>query len=254
VGPRLYVLGATSRNGELDVSLSSLDALFRGRVVEPGQLGKILVYGSPAAELPLGELVNRQRQIDARLTASDLTLAQPEATRETLATRLAELLDLQLQGVADARVTERAQQLYLRLASSDKDDSAQGPPSDWWRDAPAHWLTRGKELIDSLHSTDPADAVPEQVARDLDALSINPNTFSWAASALPTVCRISVTGGEAVVGQLVFTGATGVALSVVMAVLGDPLSQWLTNRCCEMAASSITHAQSTVCHTDNREL
>ena len=253
VGPRLHVLGATSAAGELDVSLSALDALFRGRPIEPSQLAQVLVYGVKAAELPLGELLNRQRQIDTRLAAADATLAQRDATRETLATRLAELLDLQLQGVVDARVAERAQQLYGRLASSDK-RSVPDPESDWWREAPGRWLTRGKALIDSLQPSDPDQAVPEQVQRDLDAISVNPSTFSWAIQALPTVCLISVTSGEAVVGQLVFTGATGVALSVVMAVLGDPLSQWLANRCCEMAAGSVSNAQSTVCHTDSHEL
>jgi hypothetical protein len=39
-----------------------------------------------------------------------------------------------------------------------------------------------------------------------------------------------------------------------MSVLGDDLSDWLSNRCCEMAAGSLTDAQSTVCHTEPRKL
>ena len=108
---------------------------------------------------------------------------------------------------------------------------------------------RGRRLIGEEQG-----AVPEHVKRDIDATDVQPSTFEWAMGSLPTVCKITVTGGAAVAATLVATGPTGIALNVVMGMLGDDLSEWLTNRCCELAANSVTDVQSAICDTDSKAL
>ena len=260
VGSRLRVLGATSTNGDLEVTLPALDALFQEGSVQPSQLAQVLVHGVKAAELPLGEIVNRQRQIDATLAKCEQALARTDAERELLARRLAELLDLRLQGSADPRISQTAQRLYARLSliaakqKAEAQELASTDPNAGWRAAPGRFLTRAKKLLSQLSTSEEQGAVPEHVKRDIDATDVQPSTFEWAMGSLPTVCKITVTGGAAVAATLVATGPTGIALNVVMGMLGDDLSEWLTNRCCELAANSVTDVQSAICDTDSKAL
>lgn len=240
-GDRLRLLGTTSDQGDLEIRLSDLDALFGDRPVPLSQLAQLIVRGEKAAELPLGEILNRQREIDARVAACDAALAE-HADRETLARRLAEVSDLKLQGAVDERLTQCADQLYARMSEN-------AAPS-----APTSWIDRAKGMLSDLFSSDDPQDVPAGVKNDLDDKRVDASTFNWAVSMLPTMCKITVNGGAAAVGQLVATGAAGIALSIVMSVLGDDLSDWLANRCCEMAAGSLTDAQSTVCHTEPKKL
>lgn len=235
-GDRLRLLGTTSTQGDLEIRLSDLDTLFGDRPVPLNQLAQLIVRGEKAAELPLGEIVNRQREIDARVSACEAALAA-QADRGTLARRLAEVSDLKLQGAVDPRLMQCADQLYARMS-----EGAASP-------APTTWIDRAKGMLSDLFSSDDPQDVPPGVKNDLDDKRVDASTFSWAISMLPTMCKITVNGGAAAVGQLVATGAAGIALSIVMSVLGDDLSDWLTNRCCEMAAGSLTDARSTVCHT-----
>jgi prepilin-type processing-associated H-X9-DG protein len=241
-GDRLRLLGTTSQQGDLEIRLNDLDALFGDRPVAMSQLGQLIVRGEKAAELPLGEILNRQREVDTRVAACEAALAE-HAGHDTLARRLAELSDLQLQGAVDPRLTQCADRLYARISESSADASA-----------PASWLDRAKTMVSDLFNTGDHQDVPAAVQHDLDDKQVDSSTFSWAISMLPTMCKVTVNGGAAAVGQLVATGPAGIALSIVMSVLGDDLSDWLSNRCCEMAAGSLTDAQSTVCHTEPRKL
>lgn len=260
VGARLRVLGSTSGTGDLEVPLSTFDSLFQEGTVQPSQLAQVLVQGVKAADLPIGEIVNRHAQIDAILMKCEQSLARLDAERGVLAQRLAELLDLQLQGAVDPRIAQTAQRLYARIAllqakqEVEPQPAAAEPERSNWRDVPARWFERAKALVTQLSTRGEQTSVPEHVQLDLDDKpSVQPSTLDWAMGSLPTVCKITVTGGAAVAATLVATGPAGVALDVVMGVLGDDLSRWLTNRCCMLASNSDTDVPP-MCETDSHDL
>lgn len=251
-GDRLRLLGTTSDEGDLEVPLTELDKMFAGHTLQPSALGQVLVRGEPAAGLPIGEILNRQLEINARLARCDAALAAP-ADRFTLARRLAEISDLQLQGVVDPRLPQCAEKLYARLLeqSRTQQEVVTTPPATGESSTP--WLDRAQNMWADLFGSGQQPDVPAQVQHDINNSGIDPSTIGWALESLPALCKITV-NGTAVVGTLVASGATQVALTIMMGVLGEDLSDWLTNRCCEMAASTLSDASSTVCETDRKRL
>jgi len=217
-GPRLHVLGRTSQTGDLEVRLSTLDVLFADPPVALNALGQVLVHGVKGAEIPLGEILHRGELIEATLTRVDRAIADAETPRELLAQRLAELLDLQLQGADDARIATRMQLLYMRMSSN---------------------ATPG--------ATPPSAGAPPTPPE------LQPDMLDQIQSAIPTLCKITISGGEAIIGQLTPLGPAGLALSFMVNYLDDSLTQWLTNRCCVMASGSLSDAETTDCHTKPTE-
>ena len=248
-GDRLRLLGTTSDEGDLDIPLTEFDKLFAGRTLPASELGQVLVRGERGAGLPIGEILNRQLEINARVSRCEATLAA-SADRFTLARRLAEVSDLQLQGVVDPRLPQCAEKLYARLLEQSQPvegSTAPGPDA-----ASTSWLERAQSMWADLFGNAP-QGVPPQVQTDINNSGIDPSTITWALQSLPALCKITV-NGTAVVGALATSGATQVALTIVMGVLGDDLSDWLTNRCCEMAANTLSDASSTVCETERKHL
>lgn len=211
-GPRLVVLGTTTQSGDFTLPLSQIDALFAGQSMELAAMGQVLIHGVKAAELPLGEILQRKQQIASTLAASDRALAATDAPPQELETRLAELMDLKQQGASDPRLVENALQLYARLHPIRISDGA---------------------------------------TIDVHEANMDARTFDEVVRSLSSMCRITVWGGEVVAGALVPEGfAVKVMLGAINKAVGDDLTAWLTQRCCEMAASSILEAESTGCDTD----
>ena len=239
---RRHVLGNTSDDGKLDIALLQIAALFEGQNVAAGQQAQLLVHDRVAAELPLGELVNRQRVIEATIAECDDVLADPAPDRDYAQQLLARVLDLQLRGSADRRLIDRANRLYSHLRKNESIFAA-----------PKRWFTRAKDALARLRNSGDAEAVPEQVQQDLettdvsDTDNVDSQSMSWAISMLPTMCKITVRGGAVAAGQLVATGAPGVALAIIVGSMGEDLSKWLIHSCCEMASRSIGHADSVNC-------
>lgn len=227
-GPRLMLIGTTSETGEFTLPLSQLDRLFADTRVEPQATAQVLVHGLKVAELPLGEIANRKELVDATLTASNQALAMPDTPRERLETLLAEIMSLRQQGIDDPRLLDGARLLHERL---------QQPAS-------------------VVPATETATATTTATAITTDPVSVSSSQdFDRAFDALPSMCKITIQGGAIVVGALVPESiAVGFMLGAISATIGDDLTQWLTNRCCEMAASSVLHAESTVCNTASTDV
>jgi hypothetical protein len=240
-----HLLGSTAQDGRLAVPLSAFDELFRGQTVAADQVAQLLVHDSVAAELPLGEIVNRQSVIDSAISECDQALAAPSPDRDYVQLLLGRLLDLQMRGIADPRIADRTSRLYERLRQSDSLFAA-----------PRRWLGRAQELLAHLRSSGDEQAVPTQVQNTIDTTdtskTVEPHSFKWALSVLPTMCKITVRGGAVVAGQMIATGAPGVALAIIAASVGDDLSDWLVKSCCDMASRSISGSASPNCAGKNK--
>ncbi|MEY4578118.1 MAG: hypothetical protein RL701_2821 [Pseudomonadota bacterium] len=239
---RRDVLGTTSSDGDLEIPLARIAALFKGQNVAGDQQAQLLVHDRVAAELPLGELVNRQRVIEATIAEVDDLLADPAPDRDYGQQLLARVLDLQLRGSADRGLIDRANRLYAHLRKNESIFAA-----------PKRWFTRAKEALARLRSSGDAEAVPEQIQQNIettqvrDTETVDAQSVSWAISMLPTMCKITVRGGAVAAGQLIATGAPGVALAIIVGSMGEDLSKWLIRSCCEMASRSTGHAESVDC-------
>jgi hypothetical protein len=222
-GPR--ALGVTSSDGELDLAFSELEPLFASEDVAKDDHAPLLVEDRSVAELPIGEIVHRREILASALEECDAALANPQLDDHYAQTLLGRMLDLQLLGIADARLEERTSRLYKRLREK---------PSDWW--APQRVLSDTRELIAGSGSD---KSVPDEVKRDVTSEHaderIEPESFSWAIERLPQMCKISVVGG-AIVAQVAVAGAPGVVLAVVGAALGNIFSDWLVDTCCKEAS------------------
>ncbi|MET0390923.1 MAG: hypothetical protein ABW321_33425 [Polyangiales bacterium] len=234
------VLGRTSSIGRLDVSLAELDAQFSGRKLPPDERAQVLLHDHVAAELPLGEILDRKRVIDATLAEADRLLEDSSPDRDYGQQLLVRLLDLQMRGIADPRISERSERLYEHLRENES-----------FFAAPQRWFNKAKELVARLRSSGDDAEVPEPVKHDLeqtvDTGKVESGSFAWAISKLPTMCKITVRGGAVVAAQFIAAGAPGVALAIIAASVGDDLSNWLIHSCCEMARKSLEDAPATTC-------
>jgi hypothetical protein len=135
------------------------------------------------------------------------------------------MLDLQLLGIADARLEQRTSLLYKHLREK---------PSAWW--SPQRVLQDSRELVAGV---DHDRSMPDQVRRDITSEHaderVEPDSFSWAIARLPQICKISVVSG-AIVAQVAVSGAPGVVLAVVGAAVGNVFSDWLVDTCCKEAS------------------
>ena len=222
-GPR--PLGVTSAEGELDLAFAELDPIFADEEVAKDQHAPLLVEGRSVAELPIGEIVHRREILDSAIEECDAALANPQLDDHYAQTLLGRMLDLQLLGIADARLEERTRRLYQRLREK---------PSDWW--SPSRVLDDTRELIAGLGRE---QSVPDDVKRDVATEHaderLEPESFSWALEKLPQMCKISVVGG-AIVAQVAVSGPAGIVLAVVGAAVGNVFSDWLVETCCKEAA------------------
>jgi hypothetical protein len=230
-------LGQTAEDGHLDVLLSTLDASLHGQPIAEDERAQLLIHDRVVAELPLGEIIHRTRVIEATLAEADSLLADRSPDRDYAQELLGRMLDLQMRGIADPRIADRSSRLYEHLHET---------ASIW--SVPRRLLDRAKDLLSTLrHSSDDKD-VPAEVQRSLektaDTGTVEPQSFSWALRMLPTMCKITVRGGAVAAGQLIATGAPGVALAIIAASVGDDLSNWLIKSCCEMASQTLSHDSS----------
>lgn len=212
-----HVLGTTSQEGELDLAFADLEPLFVNEELTKEDHAPLLVEGRSVAELPIGEIVHRREILESAIEECDAALANPQLDDHYAQTLLGRMLDLQLLGIADARLEERTSRIYKRLREK---------PSEWW--SPARELSAGS-----------ADHMPEQVKRDVTSEHaderIEPESFSWAIERLPQMCKISVVGGS-IVAQVAIAGAPGVVLAVVGAAVGNVFTDWLVDTCCKEAS------------------
>jgi hypothetical protein len=217
-GPR--ELGVTSAQGELDLAFSEFEPLFAREDVAKDDHAPLLVEGRSVAELPIGEIVQRREILASALEECDAALANPQLDDHYAQTLLGRMLDLQLLGIADARLEERMSRLYKRLREK---------PSEWW--SPQRVLV-GAGFGDGT-------SMPDEVKRDLTSEHaderIEPESFSWAVERLPQMCKISVVGG-AIVAQVAVAGTPGLVLPVVGAAVGNIFSDWLVDTCCKEAS------------------
>lgn len=221
-------LGTTSPEGELEVPLPRIDALFRQRPVNHSQRAQLLVHGNVVADLPLGEILNRQSVIDSTIADCDRMLAEPSVGQDVFQRLVGTLLDLQIRGIADPRIADRMQKLSDRLHSVDSKTAVEQEE-----------LGHAQELLTQLKADGTEQAVPAAVQQNVSDKHVEGHSFQWALSLLPTMCKITVKGGGVAVGQLIATGAPGIALAIIAASVGDDLSKWLIQRCCKLATESI---------------
>lgn len=233
-------LGSTSPDGRLEVPLTRFDALFQGQSIAADARAQLLVHDKVAAELPLGEIVNRQSVVDSAIAECDRLLEDAAPDRDYAQQLIARLLDLQMRGIADLRIADRASKLYEHLKATE---------SIW--SAPARWFNEAKELLARLRGSGDEQAVPQHVKENIEQTGskVESQSFQWALGMLPAMCKITVRGGAVVAGQMIATGAPGVALAIIAASVGDDLSNWLINSCCQMASKSISRqdGQTTSC-------
>ena len=222
-GPR--ELGATSQTGELTLAFTALEPVFAREEIAHDAYAPLLVEGRSVAELPIGEIVHRRKILESAIEECDAALANPRLDDHYAQALLGRMLDLQLLGIADARLEERTSRLYKRLREK---------PSDWW--SPQRVLSDTRELIASLGRD---QTIPDDVRRDVTSEHaderIEPESFSWALERLPQMCNISVVGG-AIVAQVAVSGAPGVVLAIVGAAVGNLFSDWLVETCCKEAS------------------
>lgn len=220
-----HALGVTSAEGELDLAFSDLDPIFAGEEVTKDQRAPLLVEGRSVAELPIAEIVHRHEILSSAIEECDAALANPQLDDHYAQSLLGRMLDLQLLGIADARLEERITRLYQRLREK---------PSDWW--SPQRVLDDTRALIAGLGRE---NSVPSEVKRDVTTEhadeGLEPESFSWALERLPQMCKISVVGG-AIFAQVAVSGAPGIVLAVVGATLGKIFSDWLVETCCKQAS------------------
>ena len=220
-----HALGVTSPEGELELAFSELDPVFAGEEVAKDQYAPLLVEGRSVAELPIGEIVHRRETLESAIEECDAALANPQLDDHYAQSLLGRMLDLQLLGIADARLEERMSRLYKRLREK---------PSSWW--SPQRVLDDTRQLIAGLGGE---KSVPEEVKRDVTTEHaderLEPESFSWALERLPQMCKISVVGG-AIVAQVAVAGTPGLVLAVVGAAVGNVFSDWLVDTCCKEAS------------------
>jgi hypothetical protein len=222
-GPR--ELGVTSPEGELDLPFSALDPIFAGEEVAKDQRAPLLVEGRSVAELPIGEIVHRHEILESAIEECDAALSNPQLDDHYAQSLLGRMLDLQLLGIADARLEARTSRLYRRLRDK---------PSDWW--SPQRVLDDTRQLIAGLGRE---TGLPMEVERDVTTEHaderLEPESFSWALERLPQLCKVSVVGG-AIVAQVAVVGTPGLVLAVLGAAVGNVFSDWLVDTCCKQAS------------------
>ncbi|HET8935282.1 MAG TPA: hypothetical protein VFN67_17660 [Polyangiales bacterium] len=211
-------LGTTWSDGGLELPFSTLDALFPNQASDRDARAPLLVEDRIVSELPIGEIfrsivVSAIKECDAALANADL---QPDYAQALLG----RMLDLQLLGLADDKLVERTVQLSMRVREE---------PASMWSQ-PRKQPERGRELIAGLDGSVPADVKRQITKSELDELSRS--SLQWALNYLPTVCKVTVKGGE-FVGQIILSGAPGVALAVLDATVGDVYSDWMVKTCCQ---------------------
>jgi hypothetical protein len=156
----------------------------------------------------------------------DAALADPELQPDYAQALLGRMLDLRLLGLSDERLVDRTTLLAERIRRE---------PAKMWS-TPQRVLGRNERLIDGLYKAGEQQSVPSEVQRQItggspeDAPSTA--TLRWAVQWLPTVCQVTVKGGE-LAGQLVLTGAPGIALAILDASVGDVYSDWMIKSCCQ---------------------
>jgi hypothetical protein len=217
-GPR--ALGTTSQEGELDLAFSELEPLFASEELANDAYAPLLVEGRSVAELPIGEIVHRREILESAIEECDAALANPQLDDHYAQKLIGQNLDLQLLGIADARLEQRTSRLYKRLRDK---------PSTWWSPE----LSGARERI--AHD----QSVPEAIKRDAAAADgdnrLDTDSFSWAVERLPELCKISVVGG-AIVAQVAVAGTPSILLTVVGAAVGNIFSDWLVETCCKEAS------------------
>lgn len=220
-----HPLGVTSADGELDLAFAELDPIFANEDVAKDQYAPLLVEGRSVAELPIGEILHRRAILESAIEECDAALANPQLDDHYAQSLLGRMMDLQLLGIADARLEERTRRLYQRLREK---------PSDWW--SPQRVLDDTRALIASLgREHDVPSAVARDVATEHADERLEPESFSWALARLPQMCKISVVSG-AIVAQVAVSGTPGIVLAVVGAALGNLFSEWLVETCCKEAS------------------
>jgi hypothetical protein len=225
-------LGKTWTDGALDVPFSQLDSLFPGQAVAKHQAAPLLVEGRVVSELPIAEIF--RGIIESAIKECDSALADPDLQSDYAQDLLGRMLDLQLLGLSDDRLTDLTIQLSVRVRER---------PSAMWS-TPRKPNGRADPLELSEH------AVPEDVQRQIwhggADETIPPSTFRWALEWLPTVCKVTVKGG-AIVGQVILTGAPGAALAILDATVGDVYSGWMIKSCCRRLSAVLGAAKPPEC-------
>ena len=211
-------LGTTWTDGGLDLPFAVLDALFPNQASDRDARAPLLVEDRVVSELPIGEifrsiLVSAIKECDTALADADL---QPDYAQALLG----RMLDLQLLGLADDKLVERTVQLSIRVREK---------PASMWSQ-PRKQPERGRELIAGLDGSVPTDVRRQITQGELEELSRS--SLQWALNYLPTVCKVTIKGGE-FVGQIMLSGVPGVALAVLDATVGDVYSDWLIKTCCQ---------------------
>jgi hypothetical protein len=235
VGDR--ALGTTWSDGALDVPFSQLEALFPNQGAEKHERATLLVEGRVVSELPVDEIF--RSIVATALQECDAALADPNLQTDYAQGLLGRMLDLQLLGLADDRLAERTTQLSVRVREK---------PASMWS-TPQKPLPHGAALIAGLRATGDEHSVPEDVQRQIthgSAGDVTSATFRWALKWLPTVCKVSIKSGE-IVGQVVLSGAPGIALAILDATVGDVYSEWMIKTCCQRVSDVFGAARPPEC-------
>lgn len=114
-GGKDQVLGTTSSGGQLTIPLVDLDTAFQGLDIGQQVRGQLIVHGRVDAELPIGEILDRHRVLDAYVQEVDDVLADPSPNRDHMEALWGRLVDFQMRGTADARLADRMARLYEYL-------------------------------------------------------------------------------------------------------------------------------------------
>lgn len=216
-------LGTTWRDGGLDVPFATLDALFPNQALEKYERAPLLVEGRVVSDLPVAEIF--RTLVAAAIDECDAALADPSLQLDYAQQLLGRMLDLQLMGLTDDKLVDRTVRLSMRVRER---------PAAMWSQ-PHKLSDRSERLIAGLRGTRDEYAVPLDVQRQLTqdpADNGAASSMRWALQWLSTVCKVGVKSGE-FVGQVMLSGAPGIALAVLDATVGDVYSDWMIKSCCQ---------------------
>lgn len=233
------VLGKTWVDGTLVVSFTQIEALFAGEAtIDKDKSAPLLVEGRSVADLPVGELGSRRRIIEAAILECDQALADPNLQADYAQQLLGRMLDLQLLGLADDRLSERTTRLAERVRAE---------RSSMWS-APKPMSERG--VTSGMRATGAWQRVPSEVRRELARQDPDDGfasaSFRWALESLPTLCKITVKGGE-LLAQVVVTGAPAIALAIIEASVGEVYGDWMVDTCCQKGSELLGADQPPQC-------
>jgi hypothetical protein len=202
-------LGTTENDGGFDVPFALLDSLFPNESVGAYQeSAPLLVEGRAVSELPVAEIF--RTVVRTAVEECDEALSDPQLQPDYAQELLGRMLDLQLLGLSDKQLTARIISLSERIRQQPK----------------SMWSTPGRGQTDSA-SDDMRGQIwtggdPDTSRRELG------KALTW----LPTLCTISIKGGE-LAGELLLAGPAGIALNILDATIGDLYSDWMIKSCCQ---------------------